>query len=333
MLRIFKVPRSEINIPIIVIIIGVLIGIYHVFSYLIPFTSHAFVVTNVTPIAANVSGFVTKIYVSNGSVVKKGDPLFEVYRRPYQLAYEHAKATYEEAIERIKVIQYETEKTTALLNAAKFSYEKAKYEFHLKSASVVQEALSKLEVKELEYNLSTQGSQVEALQKQIDIEDQQIVQQRKLIDALKAKMENALVDLDLTVVKAPENGVVDNLYIGLGTQVKIHEPLFSFIDTSTWWIQANLYETDLRRVRPGDKVYIMLRMYYFDKIFHGRVVNTMWAADRKTTDERTQQQKVSSSNQWLLEPQRFPIQIEILDPDPNYPFNPGASAYVYIETQ
>lgn len=333
MLRIFKVPKNELNIPIIVIIIGILIGAYHVFSYMVPFTSHAFVVTNVTPIAANVSGFITKIYVHNGTAVKKGDPLFEVYRAPYQFAYDYAKATHEEAIERLKVIEYETQKTTALLESSRFSYEKARFEFQLKSSSVVQEALSKLEVKELEYNLGIYDNKMQALQKQIAIEDQQIVQQRKLIEALKAKMENALVDLNLTIVKAPEDGVIDNLYIGLGTQIKIHEPLFSFIDTSKWWIQANFYETDLRRVRPGDKVYIILRMYYFEKIFHGKVVNTMWAADRKTTDQRTQQQKVSSNNQWLLEPQRFPIQIEILDPDPNYPLNPGTSAYVYIETQ
>lgn len=331
MKRIFKVSKNEINLPVIVIVISVLIGIYHIFSYLIPFTSHAFVVTNVTPIAADVSGFITQIYVRNGSVVKKGQPLFEVYQKPYRLAYESAKARYEEAIESLNVIDRQTQKTETLLAAAKYAYEKAKYEYQLKKAPSVREALSKLEVRTLDYDLHSIEHKMDSLKKQIAIEDQQIVKQRKLIKALKAEQHNALVNLNLTTVRAPADGVVDNLYIGPGTPVKIHEPLFSFIDTSKWWIQANLYETDLRRVRPGDKVYIMLRMYYFNKIFHGRIVNTIWAADRQTTDPRTQQQKVISNNQWLLEPQRFPIQIEILDPDPKYPLHPGASAYVYIE--
>jgi multidrug resistance efflux pump len=333
MTRIFKVAKKEINIPIIVIIISVLIFTYHIFSFLFPFTSHAFLVTNVTAVAADVSGFITEIYVKNGSVVKEGEPLFEVYRKPYELAYKHYTAKYEEAIEGLKVIERQTEKTSTLLAAATSAYEKAKYEYDLKNDPSVQEALSELEVKNLQYDLQTFTSTMDSLQKQIAVEEQQMRQQNKLVKAFKAKMHNAKVNLDLTIVRAPADGVVDNMYISVGTPVKIHEPLFSFIDTSKWWVQANFYETDLRHVRPGDEVYIMLRMYYFEKIFHGRVVNTMWAADRKTTVARTQQQKIVSNNQWLLEPQRFPVQIEILDPDPKYPFNPGASAYVYIKTK
>ncbi|STX48340.1 hemolysin D [Legionella hackeliae] len=173
---------------------------------------------------------------------------------------------------------------------------------------------------------------MDSLQKQIAVEDQQAIRQKKRIAALKAEMHNALVNLNLTVVRAPTDGVVDNMYISLGTPIKTHRPLFSFIDTSTWWVQANFYETDLRRVRPGDKVYIVLRMYYFNKIFHGVIVNSIWASDRQRTVTRTQQQEVSSSNQWLLEPQRFPVQIKILDPDPKFPLHPGASAYVYVKT-
>ena len=62
-------------------------------------------------------------------------------------------------------------------------------------------------------------------------------------------------------------------------------------------------------------------------------VNTLWAADRQTTAPKSQLQKVVNENEWLLLPQRFPIQIKILDPDPNYPLNPGSSAYVYISTK
>ena len=228
MKRIFKVSKKEINLPVIVIVVGILIGIYHIFSFLIPFTSHAFVVTNVTPIAADVSGFITKIYVKNGSVVKKDQPLFEVYKKPYLLAYDSAKARYEEAKERIKVIERETQKTETLLNSAKYDYEKARFEYQLKKAPSVSEALSKLEVRKLDYDLHSIENKMDSLKKQIAIEDQQILQQRKLIKALKAEKHNAEVNLELTTVKAPTDGVVDNLYIGPGTPVKIHRPLFSF---------------------------------------------------------------------------------------------------------
>lgn len=332
-MQVLKVLKNEINLPIIVIIIGILIGTYHIFSYMIPFTDNAFVVTNVSPVAADVSGYITEIYVKNGQAVKKGDPLFIVYQEPYRLAYEQTKAKYEEAQENIKLIMRQTNKTTSLLKSTRFNLDKANYEYKLKSAEEVSKAVSALEVKKLYFDAQSMANEKDSLQKQIEVEDQQIRQQQKLVNSLKAEMDNALLNLNLTTVRAPSDGMVDNMYLALGTPIKIHEPLFSFIDTSNWWIQANFNETDLRRVRPGDKVTIMLRMYYFDKIFHGEVVNQIWAADRQNTSAHSQQQKVSSENQWLLLPQRFPLQIKILDPDPKFPLNPGASAYVYIKTK
>jgi multidrug resistance efflux pump len=332
-LQVLKVLKNEINLPIIVIIIGVLIATYHIFSYMIPFTDNAFVATNITPVAADVSGYITDVYVKNGQPVKKDDPLFKVYQEPYRLAYEQAKAKYEEAIERVNVIKRETNKTRSLLANANYQLDKANYEYKLKKSSDVAKAVSGLEVKKLYFEAQAASNQRDSYQRQIEVEDQEIKQQEHLITSLKAEMDNALVNLNLTIVRAPSDGMIDNMYISSGTPIKIHEPLFSFIDTSNWWIQANFNETDLRRVRAGDEVIIMLRMYYFDKIFHGVVVNKIWAADRQNISAHSQQQKVTNENQWLMLPQRFPLQIKILDPDPKYPLNPGASAYVYIKTK
>lgn len=331
MLSLFKVSKKEINLPIIVVFVGFFIALYHLFSYMIPITNNAFVVTNVTPIAADVSGYITEIYVKNGQAVKKGEPLIKVYEAPYRLAYDYAKASYEKAIENLGVIDKKTQKTRDLLKAATFEADQAKLEYDLKNNIALREAIPALDVKLLRYRWQSFENKKEALKKQIEVEDQQMVAQRKAIKALKASMENALVNLNLTTVRAPLDGIVDNLYISLGTPVKIRTPLFSFIDTTNWWVQANFNETDLRRIRPGDEAIIVLRMYYFRKIFHGRIVNTIWASNRQETSLRTQQQQVKSENEWLLIPQRLPLQIKILDPDPNYPLQPGASAYVYLK--
>ncbi|MDX2346281.1 MAG: HlyD family secretion protein [Legionella sp.] len=331
MLKILKVSKNEINLPVIVIAIALLLITYHIFSYMIPFTNNAFVATNVTPIAADVSGYITDIYIKNGQAVKQDDPLVKVYQEPYRLALAYAEATYEQAIEQVKVIERQTNKTRDLFHAAMFDYEKAKLKFKLKNNPSVSQAIPVIEVRILKYNLQAMEKQKDALDKQIKVEEQQIVEQRKKIKALKAERDNAQINFNLTIVRAPTDGIIDNMYISKGTPVKIHKPLFSFIDTSSWWVQANFNETDLRRIRPDDEAIILLRMYYFTKIFHGRVVNTIWAADRQNTVSRTQQQKIANENEWLLIPQRLPLQIQILDPDPHHPLQPGASAYVYIK--
>ncbi|HAT8751912.1 TPA: HlyD family efflux transporter periplasmic adaptor subunit [Legionella pneumophila] len=329
----FKKAKNYINLPIIVVGLALIIGLFHLFSYLLPFTDNAFVVTNVTPVAADVSGFITEIYVKNGQKVKKNDPIFSVYRVPYELAYQQAMADYKEGLKKIDVFQKQIERTVALIKATDAELEKAQFALGLKKNKNVAEAVSVLELKNLGYDVSTLSNKRNALQQEVAVLQAKIEQQRHTVASLKAKMDNAKVNLDLTIVRAPGDGVIDNMYVSPNTPIEIHKPVFSFIDTANYYIQANFNETDLRNVRQGDKAYIILRMYYFDKIFHGVVVNSLWAAERQSTAPKSQIQVVTNQNEWLLLPQRFPLQIKILDPDPDYPLNPGASAYVYISTK
>lgn len=64
--KFFKLIKHELNLPIAVVLAAFVVGVYHLFSYMIPFTDNAFVVTNVTPVAADVSGFISEIHVKNG---------------------------------------------------------------------------------------------------------------------------------------------------------------------------------------------------------------------------------------------------------------------------
>ena len=94
--KFFKLIKHELNLPIAVVLAAFVVGVYHLFSYMIPFTDNAFVVTNVTPVAADVSGFISEIHVKNGQQVKKNQALFTVYQPPYELAYQQASADYQE---------------------------------------------------------------------------------------------------------------------------------------------------------------------------------------------------------------------------------------------
>lgn len=331
MIKIFQIKKDKINLPSIILIIAILIGLIHFFSYLVPITDNAFVVANTQPVAADVSGFITQIYVKNGQKVTKDAPLFKVFAEPYKLAYAKASADYNAALANVNIIVEQSKKNQSLVIAEQDNLNKLKYEYRLKNDPLVSKSIPQLEIQKLNYDIQSAAQKTEALKYQLAIDDKQILAQQEKIKALKAEMENAKINFDLTTVRAKSDGVVDNMYLSNGTPISQHQPLFSFISTDQWYVQANFNETDLRNVRPGDKATIILRMYYFDKIFHGVIVNNIWAADRQTLSNKTQQQTVNSENEWLKLPQRFPLQIKILDPDPNYPLNPGASAYVYIK--
>jgi multidrug resistance efflux pump len=132
-------------------------------------------------------------------------------------------------------------------------------------------------------------------------------------------------------VYAQGNGIIQNLFFSLGTPINLNQPLFSLVDTDEIYIQANFNETDLRDVHKGTRVIIFPRMYVGRKVFHGVIEAEYWSANRQLVDKRTQLQNVTNENQWILLPQRLPVIIRVVDPDPRYPLRVGTSAYVYLQ--
>lgn len=331
--KIIDIYKDRLNVPSLIFLIAIIIGIINLFSYLLPLTDDAFVVANNQPVAADVSGYVSEIYVKNGQAVKQGSPLFKVFDEPYKLALNKSSAAYEQAQGAVEQQIQQIQKDKQTLATAQINLAKATYEYKLKSNPSVGNSVSELELKNTKYSMQLLEQEVNSDITQLKIDDSVLAQKHKALEQAEATMKSDKVNLAETIVRAGSDGVVDNMFLAVGAPVSQHQPLFSFVNTSKWYVQANMNETDLRKVRPGDKAKIWLRMYGLDKVFHGVIINNLWVTDRQSTANKSQQQTISTDNQWLNLPQRVPLLIEITDPDPKYPLNPGVSAYVYIQTK
>lgn len=307
------------------------IFMYH-FSYYFPFTNNGFVVANIRPVAANVEGYITHIYVKNEQSVKTGQPLFTVFKKPYVYAYLKAESDTKEAKAYLKVLNAQLEKTKHLLLSQQAIYEKCLFDYTHNRSAYRDHAVSEISLNTTLQEKNAALNKLNALKNELEENRQQLVAQEMRINSLVAVQNNAKVDLDETTVRAKNNGFVQNMFVALGAPIKTRKPIFSLIDTDVMFIQANFNETDLRRVKPGNRVTILPRMYLGSKIYHGIVVSKNWAASRLLTHQQSQIQIVNNSeNNWLLLPQRLPVQIQITDYDTkNYPLSIGSSAYVYI---
>ena len=76
-----------------------------------------------------------------------------------------------------------------------------------------------------------------------------------------AARERAALDLARTTVRAPVDGVVVNLRVQQGEQVKAATPLFALVVVSRPWVEANFKETELTHVRVGQKATVVLDTY------------------------------------------------------------------------
>ena len=322
--------KKLITVPNVIIALGIISAFVYIFSYLFPFTDNSFIVNNVRPVAAQVSGYITDLYVKNGDYVTKGQKLFTVFKKPYLYTVEQLTADLGVAESKLAVLKASYERDQLLSDNKQKIYiklaqdtEKYTHGYRIKSISLITLQNSQQDMQAAKDDWS-------AALKQLEIDKHSISAQEKQIQSISAQLKNAQVNLELTDVYSQGNGVVQNLFFAVGAPININQPLFSLVDTDELFIQANFNETDLRNVRKGSKVYIFPRMYLGRKMFHGEVISDYWSANRQEVDNRTQLQNVVNENRWILLPQRLPVIIKITDIDPHYPLRVGTSAYVYV---
>lgn len=324
---------GKLNFATLIFLLGSLIAIAYFSTYWFTVTDNAFVIENMTAISSPVTGYIEEIYVQNGQSLKKGDPILLIHPGKYKLEYQGVKAQYDQALVGLEVIQKRIDVTNLNLKAAQQQLLRMQYEYTQKSDSSVSQGVPDLELKTLTYNIKSQVDVVASLEQQVILEKTELKQAQTGIATLDAATKKAAMDVNETLIRAPSDGYVQNMYIGVGTAALAHEGLMNFIDTANTYIQANFNETDLANVHAGDKVLIYPRAYLGRRVFHGIVTSDNWSVDRQHVIPFKETQLVFNENHWLNLPQRMPIQIKIIDIDKKYQLRPGMSTYVYIQNK
>jgi membrane fusion protein (multidrug efflux system) len=146
--------------------------------------------------------------------------------------------------------------------------------------------------------------------------------------AASAQLDKTTHDRARTHVTAPANGWVSNATLRPGTVVQAGTPAFAVIEDGQWWVDANFKETDLARIKPGQKATIRLDMYPGTTL--DGVVESISAGSGATFSVLPPE---NATGNWVKVTQRFPVRIKITSsPAPDKPLRMGASATVTIDT-
>jgi multidrug efflux system membrane fusion protein len=155
---------------------------------------------------------------------------------------------------------------------------------------------------------------------------------------LRAQREGALATINLEElhlsyckVIAPFSGRVINLNISAGAHVTTGVPIFSLLDTSKWYVVANFREAEVRHMAPGSEAIVYLSSMP-NKRFRGKVQGIGWAVKPEGEIDLPPSgvPYVKRELNWVRVAQRFPVRIEVEDPDPDL-FRMGASAVAIIK--
>jgi membrane fusion protein (multidrug efflux system) len=103
-------------------------------------------------------------------------------------------------------------------------------------------------------NAQSAPQQVEAIRARAASANAKVMQQR-------AAMQQAELNLQYAIVKAPTKGIVSKKSIEVGQVVQPGQPLMTLVPLEDVWVTANFKETQLRDMRPGQPAIVEVDAY------------------------------------------------------------------------
>ncbi len=343
------------------IVIGAAWGGYHYWESLnYVSTDDAYVQSDLVQVTPQVGGTVVAIDATDTQLVKAGQPLVELDGADARVALQQAEAALAQAVRQVRVsfanngtlaAQIAVRKTdvataegnlqTARANLAKAEDLLRRRQAIASTGAVAGEELrqAQIAVQAAQAQVSTAQAQVDTARAGVKAAEQQLASGEALtagtvigdnpaVQLAAAKVREAYLAYERTVIPAPVDGVVARRTVQLGQRVGPGTPLMWVVPLHKVWVDANLKETQLRDVRIGQKATVIADAYGSKVKFEGRVVGLSAGTGAAFSLLPAQ----NATGNWIKVVQRLPVRIELDEKQVRqYPLRVGLSTEVSID--
>ena len=275
---------------------------------------------HIVPILPKVGGFVTEVRIDENQNVKAGDTLVVLDDRDYKVRLAQADADLAVALagvsNRARVGQAE-----ALVEQAQANALKAHADLERVRPLALQEIVSKQQLDAVEAAARAADAALAAAQAALLAADARV-------GAARAARDQAALNLSYTRVIAPSSGVVSKKTVELGQLVQAGQPLMSVVPLEDVWVTANLKETEVADVKPGEPVDFTVDAYP-GRHFTGHVQSLSPATGARFSLLPPD----NATGNFTKVVQRVPVRVRPDKVDPAHPLRPGLSVVVTIQTK
>jgi membrane fusion protein (multidrug efflux system) len=298
-------------------------------------TDNAYVGAQKVLITPDISGKVSGVSVREGQHVAAGDKLFEIDPEPFRITVDQAKAKLESVRTDFANLKTNYKSYSMLVELAEKNVELKRHDVDRKTTLLASHTGSQADLDTAAAGLVTAQLQAQlGRQQQMSVFAQLLgnpdlpIEQFPPYRQAAATLEQAQRDLAHTVLRAPMAGTatqVDN--IQLGRFITAGAPVFSIVDDSAPWVDANPKETDVTYLREGEKVTIDVDAFP-DRSFHG----TVSSVSPGTGSQFAILPPQNAIGNWVKVVQRVPVRIAFDAGQDVHMLRAGMSVTVSIDT-
>lgn len=304
-------------------------------------TDDARIKADIVSISAEIPGRVALMVKNEGDAVKRGEVMVGLDPRELENQIRHARAEVERARSRlvqatreigllIERQKGEIPQAEAALSAYRFSLEdalahaeKAKEDWRRAKALYERDLISAQELSGAVTEMRQADARVSALKaktkeaalaldlvrtksREVTIKEADRRAREAEVRQAEALLAECRRKLGLTTIRSPVEGLVVKKYAHRGEVVQAGQPIFMVVDSSRFWVEANVEETEIRYVKPGSSVIVKVDSYS-DREFSGKVIEVGGA----TVAEFSLFSPQKLTGQFIKSTQRLPVKISV----------------------
>ena len=302
-------------------------------------TDNAYVGADVAQVTSQLAAPVSAVLVEDTQQVHRGDILVRLDDTDAKIAVANAQANLATAIRKVQGLQAtdsglgaqiaaraaDQGKAAAVVTAAQADLQKAQIDLQRRQAVAATGAVSQDELTSARTAFSNAAAALRAAQAaeaqaaaarnaavgernaNLALIANVTVDNNPEVLAARAALQQAEVDLERTVIRAPIDGVVSKRQVQVGQRVQPGALLMAVVPVQAAYVDANFKEVELKKVKPGQPVELSSDLYGSGVKYHGTVMGFSGGTGAAFALVPAQ----NATGNWIKVVQRLPVRIAL----------------------
>ena len=238
-------------------------------------TDNAYVTGNLVTVVAQASGIVTHVLAEETQFVNRGDLMIRLDEHEAYAALGRARGRLGEEVRRIAALFKTRMQLEEKVSARTAQLDLVRHDLDRYQLASPSGAVSKQILQNAADKIRALEAEVRETRAALDVLDAQVggtsIMDHPAVELAKHELINAYLEYKRQHILAPVSGYVAKRRAQVGDRVKPGSDLMTIVPLDHLWVEANLRETELQWVRPGQPATVSVDLYGERQTFHGTV--------------------------------------------------------------